>query len=148
MLKRLQTIEREWSWLRGARVAGVSAAAGLAMLSLGGDLEEAYGLGTLFRVRGAMPPPPGIVIAAMDRASEDRLGIDTQPWPRTFHADLIRTLNAQKPAAIVFDLYFTAPARAVIEDQELAAAQRLSGNVVLLQNMERRKPERSTQGSS
>src|SRR5262245_29210511 len=136
MLKRLQTIEREWSWLRGARVAGVSAAAGLAMLSLGGDLEESYGLGTLFRVRGAVPPPPGIVIAAMDSASVEELGIESSPWPRTIHADLLRALDSRQPAAVVFDLFFTA-ARGAVEDAELAAALRVSGRGVLLQNLVR-----------
>jgi CHASE2 domain-containing sensor protein len=123
-------IGHAWSLLRGARVAGLSAAAGLAMLWLGGGLEEAYGLGTLFRVRGAMTPPPGIVIAAMNRESQDELGIESSPWPRTIHADLIRTLDRRQPVAIVFDVTFTA-ARGVVEDEELAAALRLSGRGVL-----------------
>jgi adenylate cyclase len=135
MWKGLQGI-RDWSLLRGARVAGLSASAGVAMLSLGGDLEEAYGLGTLFRVRGALPPPPGIVIAAMDGDSAQELGIESSPWPRTFHADLIRALDSKRPTAIVFDVFFTVE-RDAVEDAELAAALRVSGRGVLLQNLVR-----------
>src|SRR5262245_60297677 len=95
-----------WSLHRGARVAALSAAAGALFLSLGGGVEEAYGLGTLFRVRGPMPPPSEIVIAAMDRGSAEELGLPSPPWPRTIHADLVRTLDSRAPAAIVFDMYF------------------------------------------
>jgi adenylate cyclase len=137
MRKRQQDTGRIWSWLRGARVAALSAAAGLLFLSFAGDLEGTYGLGTLFRVRGPMPPPAGIVIAAMDRASADSLGLPPPPWPRTVHADLIRALDQRGAAAIVFDQRFTTE-RSAVEDQELAAALRLSGRVVLLQGLERR----------
>jgi len=53
-----QTLWHGWSWMRGARVAALSAAAGLVFLSLGGGLEETFGLGTLFRVRGPFLPHP------------------------------------------------------------------------------------------
>jgi adenylate cyclase len=118
----------------------------LLFLSLGGGLEEAYGLGTLFRLRGPVSPPPGIVVAAMDRASAERLGLSSPPWPRTIHADLISALDRHGPAAIVFDVYFTAD-RSALEDEELAAAVRLSGKVVLQQGLERRTAATRAPGS-
>jgi adenylate cyclase len=128
---------RIWSWMRGVRVAVVTAVAGLAFLSLAGSLEETYGLGTLFRVRGPLMAPSEIAIVAIDRASADSLDLPGPPlpWPRTVHADLIRALDRFGVAAIVFDQHFTT-AQSTLEDEEFAAALRVSGRVVLLQRLE------------
>src|SRR5882672_207225 len=127
-----------WSWLRGARVAALTTVSGLVVLTLfGGDLEAEFGLGALFQLRGRAPAPSKIVIVAIDRASEERLRLPPPPWPRTVHADLIRTLDRGGAKAIVFDLYFVEE-RSPNEDEEFAAAMRESGNVVLLQRLVRR----------
>ena len=143
MWTRTPNVSGTWSWLRGARVAALCAAAGLVALSpLAGGLEETYGLGTLFRVRGPLYPPPGILIAAIDRVSAESLGLPAPPWPRTIHADLVRILDKRGAATIVFDQRFTEE-RSAAEDQDLADALRLSGRVVLLQGLERRVPRPS-----
>ena len=64
MWKRWQSLSG-WSWLRGARVAALSAAAGLVALSLAGGLEEDYALRALFHVREAAPPPADVVVVAI-----------------------------------------------------------------------------------
>src|SRR5262245_59052638 len=107
MWNRLQRGGHGWSWVRGARVAALTAAVGFIFLALlGGELEEVYGLGALFRVRGPVPAPPDVVIVAIDLASQERLKLRSQPWPRTVHADLIRVLKREGAKAIAFDLYF------------------------------------------
>src|SRR6266446_10108537 len=150
MWKRLQKLGRGWSWLRGVRVAALTAVAGLVILTVfGGELEEAYGLGALFQLRGRPTAPPEIVVVAIDRASEERLHLRPPPWPRTVHADLIRTLDRGGAKAIVFDLYFVEE-RSASEDAAFADAMRETGKVVLLQRLVRRilskdkepKPER------
>src|SRR5262245_1401175 len=128
------------SWLRGVRVAVLTAVAGLAFLSpLGGDLEEVYGLGSLFRLRGPASVPSGIVLVAMDRASEQRFG--PTPWPRTRHAELVRLLGERGAKAIIFDLVFAREGKAS-EDGGLSDAIRNNDKspVALLQRLERQVP--------
>jgi adenylate cyclase len=128
------------------RVAVLTAAAGLVFLALfGGDLEEVYGLDLLFQLRGPAPAPPGIVVVAIDRASAERLGLPSPPWPRTVHADLIRKLDQSGAAAIVFDLLFDKERPS--EDKELAGAMRQVRRVALLQGLERRTISTPTEGN-
>src|SRR5689334_15120191 len=96
MRTRLQRFGRGWSWLRGVRAAVLTFAAGVVFLALfGGELEEAYGLGMLFHLRGQLPAPSDVVAVAINRASAENLGLPfPPPWPRTVHADLIRALDA------------------------------------------------------
>jgi len=139
MATRWQTFWRSWSWFRGARVAALSAAAGLVALSpLGGGFEEDYGLRPLFRVRGPSAAPSEVIVVAIDRASADRLGLPVPPrrWLRTFHADLIEALE-KAAKAIVFYLLFAEEGGAV-EDEDLATAMHNGDRVALLQGLERR----------
>src|SRR5258706_15782947 len=132
--------KRGWSWVRGAYVGALTAAAGLLFLTpLGGDLEEVYGAGALLQLRGPAPPPPDVVIVAIDRASAESLGLPPppRPWPRAFHAKLVDALAARGAKAIVFDLLF-AEDRSEDDKDGLAEAIRAAGNVVLLQGLERR----------
>jgi len=94
------------------------------------NLESTVGLDTLFRLRGVRPPPTDAVIVAMDETSETRLGVgqDLTRW-RGFHAGLIRQLQRQGAALIVFDLQFIVPHPDV--DAALAAAIKAAGNVLL-----------------
>ncbi len=136
-----QKVSRGWSWLRGARVAALSAAAGLVALSpLGGGLEEHYGLGTVVsRARAERPRLPISLLSPSTVVSADRLGLPVPPrrWLRTFHADLIEALDKAGAKAIVFDLLFSEEGGAA-EDEDLAAAMRGGGRVALLQGLERR----------
>jgi len=94
------------------------------------NLESTVGLNTLFGLRGARRPPADVVVVAMDEASETRLGVgqDLTRW-RQFHAGLIRQLQRQGAALIVFDLQFIVPHPEV--DAALAAAIKAAGNVLL-----------------
>jgi adenylate cyclase len=93
-------------------------------------LETSLGLDTLFRIRGQRPPPTEVVVVAMDEASENQLGVgqDLTRW-RGFHAGLIRELQRQGAALIVFDLQFIASHPD--HDPAFAKAMREAGNVLL-----------------
>jgi len=72
---------------------------------------------------------PDIVIVAIDDDSIDYLG--RFPWPRDIHARMIENLAEAGAAVIAIDLVFTEPALDQYEDEELAAAVRQAGNVIL-----------------
>src|SRR5258706_7339370 len=100
---------RGWSWVRGAWVAILTAAAGLLFLTpLGGDLEEVYGVAALLQLRGPAPAPADVIVVAIDRASAESLGLPPPPrlWPRAVHAKLVDSLASRGAKAIGFDLLF------------------------------------------
>lgn len=96
------------------------------------DIEEAAGLGLLFKLRGAREAPPNVVVVSIDRESSERLGVSNNPdrWPRTLHASLVDALVRQGARVIVFDVYFIEP-RSAEEDNGLGAAIEKARNVVL-----------------
>lgn len=96
------------------------------------ELEENSGLGLLFKLRGAKPAPSEVVIISIDRESSERLSQPDNPdrWPRSLHAELIKTLAKEGASVIIFDLYFVDP-RSAAEDAPLAEAIRSAQNVVL-----------------
>ena len=124
-------------------------------------LEESAGLNLLFRLRGSRPPPPEVLIVAIDRPAAEALGLPANPnrWPRTQHADLVDALHRGGAAAIVFDVVFDEPG-APIDDRTLAEAIRRAGTVVLAQQLVREsvsvarsgptglRPTRSTSSAS
>jgi adenylate cyclase len=133
-----------WRPSAGLRIAGlVTLAAGLAGLilsagMLGGKIEARLGQFVLFHLRGALPPPPEVVVVAVDRASAETMGLPSgsRPWPRSLHARTIEKLTARGAAVIAFDLMFSAPD--LDGDDVLATALRKAGCVVLLRGLERR----------
>jgi adenylate cyclase len=94
------------------------------------NLESTLGLDTLFQLRGVRPPPPEVVVVAMDETSETRLGMgqDLTRW-RSFHAKLIQELHRQGAALVVFDLQFIAPHSD--DDPAFATAMQVAGNVLV-----------------
>ncbi|HEX5339866.1 MAG TPA: adenylate/guanylate cyclase domain-containing protein [Gammaproteobacteria bacterium] len=58
-------------------------------------------------------PDPGVVVVSIDERSLAKMAqeVGGWPWPRAVHADLIRGIEAEKPAAIVLDIQFTDPDR-------------------------------------
>ena len=56
-------------------------------------------------------PDPDVVILDIDEASISGLAdeIGNWPWPRSIYAELLKTLFALKPAAVVFDLLLSEP---------------------------------------
>jgi adenylate cyclase len=96
------------------------------------DLEEDWGLGLLFKLRGAKHPPAEAVVISIDKDSADRLNIPENPdkWPRSLHARLVDILSRQKASVVTFDVHFI-EARSENDDQAFAAALQRAGNVVL-----------------
>jgi adenylate cyclase len=105
---------------------------------LGGGIEDRLGHFVLFRLRGALLPPPEVVVVAEDRVSAEALGLPSRnrPWPRSLHARAIEMLTAHGAAVIAFDFMFNTPEAE--SDDGLAAALRRAGCVVLLEGLERR----------
>jgi len=93
-------------------------------------LETAFGLDTLFNLRGSRPPPKEIVIIAMDEVSQTRLGTwqDLTRW-RGFHAKLLQVLKRQGAELIVFDLQFIT--NNPLHDPSFSQAMRDAGNVLV-----------------
>jgi adenylate cyclase len=111
-----------------ATVFGMLAGAVPAVLSL----EENFGLGSLFLMRGPREAPAEVVVVSLDKRSSDAFGLPNEPakWPRTLHAELVERLVADGAAVIGFDVLFDNPA-AVDGDARLGAALGQAGNVVL-----------------
>jgi adenylate cyclase len=102
------------------------------------SLEDSLGLGALFRLRGPVDSPPGVVVVSIDESASARLNLPTavREWPRSYHARLIDRLVVQGAAAIVFDLQFFRDG-VDADDEELATAIARSKRVVLVQLLER-----------
>ncbi|HEY7819351.1 MAG TPA: CHASE2 domain-containing protein, partial [Vicinamibacteria bacterium] len=117
--------------LRGA-LAGVFAAliaSGLYFTGIFESLEyQLYDAD--FRMNAKGEAPAEIVIVAIDEPSLKRLG--SWPWPRAYHAEVLRQIRARGAKVIGMDIGFYEPDRIEpMNDQELAAATREAGNVVL-----------------
>jgi signal transduction histidine kinase/CHASE2 domain-containing sensor protein len=80
------------------------------------------------RVAGGHVPSSGVVIAAVDEESLDRIG--RWPWPRDVLARLVEGVAAGAPAAIGLDVFMD-DASDPAADQALADAIRRAGAVVL-----------------
>jgi len=102
-------------------------------------MEEDFGLRWLFRLRGATPAAPEVVVVAIDRASSSQLGLPTMPslWPRDVHARLINKLSSNSAKVIAFDLRFDTPGAAAQHDETLANAIANAGNVLIVERLDR-----------
>jgi adenylate cyclase len=130
-----------WALLRTVGlVALATLIAGLLLSSdlLGRGIEDRLGQFMLFRLRGALPSPPEVVVVAEDRASAEALGLPagSRPWPRSLHVRAIERLTAHGAAVIAFDLMFNTSDPET--DDALATALHQAGCVVLLRGLERR----------
>ncbi len=128
---------------RPVAIGALAALAGVlfAAMPLGPRLEESIGLPLLFRLRGSRPPPPDVLVVAIDRPAAEALGLPPNPtrWPRTQHAELVDALHRGGAAVIVFDVVFD-DAGALIDDRTLADSMRRAGNVVLAQHLVQERP--------
>ena len=127
------------SVLTRAMVMGVVTALVGVLASLtpfGMELEEDFGLGWLFRLRGVRSAPSDVVVVTTDRKSADDLGVPQEPWkwPRSFHGRLVRTLTQQGATVIAFDLFFKDTGQPD-DDRAFANAMRETGTVVLFEKM-------------
>src|SRR5947208_9145686 len=109
------------------------------LLPVGAGLEEDVGLYWLFRLRGAIAPPPDVVIVAIDQHSARKLGLPNKPseWPRSLHARLLRQIASAQPRVVAFDLAFDSSSRLPVDDQQFAEAISEAGNVVLVASLKR-----------
>lgn len=89
-----------------------------------------------FRIQGRESTPPEIVIVSIDQASLLKLG--GWPWPRTYHAEVLRRIHAGGAKVIGMDVGFFEPDRRdPRNDEELIAATKEAGDVVLTMITER-----------
>lgn len=84
-------------------------------------------------LRGPILPQPDIAIIAIDDKSIAELG--RFPWSRQQYVRLLERLEAAKPKALLFDVFFP-EAESPEVDQALADAIRRAGNVVLATTFE------------
>ncbi len=70
-----------------------------------------------------------IVVVAIDAPSIEKIGV--WPWPRRFHADLLRRLESADVKDVVFDVDFSTPSDAA-SDQAFVEALRATGGSVIL----------------
>lgn len=96
------------------------------------ELEEDWGLGLLFKLRGVRPPPAEAVVVSIDKESAEQLEIPENPdkWPRSLHARLVEKLTGQGAKIITFDVHFL-EARSAADDNLFAQAIRRAGNVLI-----------------
>ncbi len=83
-----------------------------------------FGLGAWSR-----PPPPEVVIVAIDDASIDAIG--RWPWPRAVHSTVLERLAQAQPRAIGLDLILSEPDPDPAQDRLLAQMLRRAAPVVL-----------------
>ena len=96
------------------------------------QLEENFGLGWLFQLRGPQPPPEQVALVMMDTESMKVLGLERlhRKWPRQLHAQLIQKLSIAGAAVISFDVFFREPHNDAA-DEALSSAIQQAGNVLL-----------------
>ena len=114
----------------------------ISVAAIGFLLENNIGLQWLFRLRGAVEPPPHVVVVALDEASAIALGVPEKPreWPRSLHGRLIDALVDRGADVIAFDLTFERP-QPPAEDAAFAQAMAAAQRVLLVEAIERRCPQ-------
>jgi len=108
----------------------------LGLSPYGTVFERSVGLDWLFKTRGEINPPPGVVVIAIDGTTGVRLDIPELPrdWPRSIHGELVDALVKYGASAIVFDIDFQRE-RSPVDEQIFADAVRRSERVVLFQHL-------------
>jgi adenylate cyclase len=108
----------------------------LGLSPYGNVFERSIGLDWLFSTRGAINPPSGVVVIAIDGTTGARLDIPELPrnWPRSIHGELVDALVKYGASAIVFDIDFQR-VRSPVDEQIFAEAVKGSNRVVLFQHL-------------
>ena len=126
-IRGLLTGYRPQSLARSLAIGFVVAAVGLALISipLGTTFERTFGLDWLFKMRGAVAPPPQVAVLGINGRTGRALDLPRLPrdWPRTVHARFLVRLIQQNAAAIVFDFDFS---RAKSNDEDAAFANMIT----------------------
>jgi adenylate cyclase len=102
-------------------------------LKVGQTLDN-HGLDLWYRLRPYSSPPPEILIVGIDEHSFQDLK-KAWPWPRSYHAKIVRKLKAAEARLIVFDVLFAEPNNSE-DDQFFTDAIREAGNVILATTVE------------
>ena len=123
---------------RGLLVGLGTAAVGALLLATpqGTEFEQSVGLKWLFRLRGPLPSPSEVAIAAIDDQTGSQLGVSNLPreWPRSVHGQLVEEVTRRGASTIVFDFDFQLPKKDA-DDDAFAAAVNASGRVVLAEKL-------------
>lgn len=127
------------AWCRRVRAAlagllAFAAVAGLSLTNLGQNLEH-RALDLCYTLRPDPPPPPDLLIVGIDETSFQELQC-SWPWPRHFHAALVKELSEAGARLIIFDVLFADPSHPE-EDQAFAEVIREAGNVILAHSIEK-----------
>lgn len=133
-IKSLVRIRPSWGRVIGAVLA---AAAGVSLLLF------KFGLGLIhlsydlpFGIRPVQSPDE-VVMIYLDEDSHTELAQPyNAPWDRALHARLLERLTAEQARLVTFDIVFSGPGPDPTADDQLAAAIRKHGNVVLAADME------------
>ena len=132
-------------WLVGGIASVLTALVGVSLLlfPVGGSMTR-LSFDLPFALRSDLTVT-NVAIVYLDEASHRDLNQPmTAPWDRSLHAKLIEQLTAEGAKAIVFDILFTDPSPNPAADDELTAAIKKSGRVILAGNYQ--QPE-TTQGA-
>lgn len=102
------------------------------------EIDEAVGLGALFRFRGPVEPPGDVVVVSVSRdaAAAVGQGSELDEWRRAVHADLIDAVTRAGAASVIFDIIFDKPREPAEDDRRLATAIERAGNVVLAERVD------------
>ncbi|MFA7001026.1 MAG: CHASE2 domain-containing protein [Candidatus Omnitrophota bacterium] len=92
------------------------------------DTMDRHGLDVSFMLRGHESPHPRIVIVEIDDPSLAAIG--SWPWPRSYHAALLKAIRQNKPDVVFYDIVFP-EASSEDEDQIFSEEIKKAGNVVL-----------------
>ncbi len=123
---------------RGLLVGSAIATLGALLLATpwGTEFEQGIGLKALFRLRGPLPSPAEVVVAAIDDQTGSQLGVSNLPreWPRSVHGQLVEEATRRGAATVVFDFDFQLPKKDA-DDEAFARAVDASGRVVLAEKL-------------
>ncbi|HWD20767.1 MAG TPA: CHASE2 domain-containing protein [Verrucomicrobiae bacterium] len=136
-------IKKNW---RGAAIGAICAAmVGWLLMTTAGDRLTHWSYDLPFAVRGAIPATNAVMVY-LDEESHTALGQPYgAPWDRSLHAKLLRRITAQHPKGVVFDIVFSDPGENTNADNDLAAAIKESGKVILATDSKYHEDEKTTQ---
>jgi diguanylate cyclase (GGDEF)-like protein len=107
---------------------GVIIAAAVITMYVFGTFERLELLTLDYRFLAKPPAPHSPDIVMIDMAEDSIDAIGRWPWPRKWHATMIKILSEYKPKAIAFDVIFSEPQDS-LDDAVLSEAIRMAGNV-------------------
>jgi adenylate cyclase len=91
-----------------------------------------------FRVRGVVVPTEAALVYLDEKSHRDLNQPYYLPWNRSYHARLLDVLTAQHARGVVFDVVFFDPSADTNADEELTAAIKRNGRVILAADYRKR----------